>query len=259
MSGSQGINIQEGAPILLYNDERRSWLVTASKGEFHTHKGIVDLSLSIGKRYGEPIMSSLGYEFWLLKPTIYDFIMGPGRPTQIIYPKDIGLIILKLDASPGKKILEIGAGSGALTTALANFVKPDGHVYSYELRAEFASVVLRRLRKAGLNSYVTISVGDAAQIQHSNYFDAATIDISKPWIMIPKVYEALKSCGTIATFSPTFNQVERTVDALKIIRFLDIHTYEVFIRDLKVERGATRPFTTMIAHTGYVTFARKGL
>lgn len=258
MESPQESIVQEGDYILLYYDRRRKWLVKASEREFHTHKGIIKLGSSIGKRYGECIRSSLGYRFYLLKPTIYDFIMGPERPTQIIYPKDIGLILLKLDVAPGKKVLEIGTGSGALTTALANLVRPSGHVYSYELKSEFASVALKRLRNAGLNQYVTIKVGDAAQILQDKDFDAAVMDIGEPWKMVPKLFEVLKPSAPLASFSPTFNQVERTVKELNNLGFIDISTMETFIRELKVKEGATRPFSTMIGHTGYVTFARKG-
>ncbi|MEM2122969.1 MAG: tRNA (adenine-N1)-methyltransferase [Candidatus Bathyarchaeia archaeon] len=259
MNVTQEATIRDGDFILLYYDRRRKWLVKASEREFHTHKGIVKLGLSIGKRYGEHVESSLGYRFYLLKPTIYDFIMGPERPTQIIYPKDIGLILLKLDVSPGKRILEIGTGSGALTMALANLVRPNGHVYSYEFRSEFASRALRKLANASLTPYVTIMVGDAAEILQDGEFDAATIDIGEPWRIIPKLSKVLKPSSPLASFSPTFNQLERTVKVLNRFGFVDISTIEILLRELKVEEGATRPFSTMIGHTGYVTFARKGL
>ena len=259
MESPQEAVIREEDYVLLYYDRRRRWLIKASEREFHTHKGIIKLGSLTGKRYGESVKSSLGYRFYLLKPTIYDFIMGPERPTQIIYPKDIGLIILKLDVAPGKRILEIGTGSGALTIALANLVRPSGHVYSYELRSEFASVALRRLRNTELDPYVTIRIGDAAQILQDKDFDAAVMDIGEPWKIIPKLFEALKPSAPLASFSPTFNQVERTVRELNNFGFVDISTVETFIRELKVEEGATRPFSTMIGHTGYVTFARKSL
>ena len=251
--------IRDGDLILLYYDRRRKWLVKASQRDFHTHKGIVDLGSSIGKMYGDHVESSLGYRFYLLKPTIYDFIMGPERPTQIIYPKDIGLILLKLDVAPGKSILEVGTGSGALTMALANLVRPNGHVYSYEVRPEFASIALKKLTNAGLNPYVTIRVGDAAEVIQEGEFDAAVIDIGEPWKVIPKLREVLKPSMPLASFSPTFNQVERTVKTLERFGFIDVSTIETLLRELKVEEGATRPFSTMIGHTGYVTFARRSL
>ncbi|MBS7644743.1 MAG: tRNA (adenine-N1)-methyltransferase [Candidatus Bathyarchaeia archaeon] len=257
MDEARGAVIRDGDPILLYYDRRRKWLVKASEREFHTHKGIVNLGSSIGRMYGEYVESSLGYKFYLLKPTIHDLITGPERPTQIIYPKDIGLILLKLDVAPGRRILEIGTGSGALTMALANLVRPDGHVYSYELRSEFASIALKKLRNAGLNHYATIRVGDAAEVLQDRDFDAAIMDIGEPWRVIPKLYEVLRPSSPLASFSPTFNQVERTVKELARFGFIDISTMETMVRELKVEEGATRPSSRMIGHTGYLTFARK--
>ncbi|MGC8850051.1 MAG: tRNA (adenine-N1)-methyltransferase [Candidatus Bathyarchaeia archaeon] len=251
--------IKDGDPILLYYDRHRKWLVKASGREFHTHKGIVNLGSSIGRSYGEYVESSLGYKFYLLKPTIYDFIMGPRRPTQIIYPKDMGLILLRLDVAPGSRILEVGTGSGALTMALANLVRPDGHVYSYELRSEFASIALKKLRNVGLDQYVTIRVGDAAEVLQDGDFDAAVMDIGEPWRVIPKLHEVLRPSSPVASFSPTFNQVEKTVKELVRFGFVDISTMETLARELKVEEGATRPFSKMVGHTGYVTFARKTL
>jgi tRNA (adenine57-N1/adenine58-N1)-methyltransferase len=256
MTPSQAETISEGEHILLYRDERKSWLVKATQKKFHTHKGIIDLSLSIDKRFGESINSSLGYTFWLFRPTINDFIMKGERPTQILYPKDIGFIIFKLDLCAGKKVFEVGTGSGALTTALANTVKPNGHIYSYELRKRFANVALKRLKSAKLDKYVSLRISDAFENIQERNLDAAVIDIGDPWKMIPKLTEIVKSNAPIVSFSPTFNQIEYTVEAMKDSGCLDIHTFELFLREMKVEKGATRPLSTMIVHTGYITCAK---
>jgi tRNA (adenine57-N1/adenine58-N1)-methyltransferase len=106
---------------------------------------------------------------------------------------------------------------------------------------------------------VTIRVGDAAEVIQEGEFDAAVIDIGEPWKVIPKLREVLKPSMPLASFSPTFNQVERTVKTLERFGFIDVSTIETLLRELKVEEGATRPFSTMIGHTGYVTFARRSL
>jgi len=244
--------------VLLYFDERRKWLTKALKGrEFHTHKGILKLDELVGKSYGDRIVSSLNFDFWILKPTTYDYMMRVERPTQIMYPKDIGIILLKLGICSGKIVVEAGTGSGAMTIAIATAVKPEGHLYTYEVRPEFAETAERNLRRAGVIDYVTIRNLDAlAGFQEKNV-DAITIDIGEPWRVLSHAYDCLKGGCPLASFSPTVNQVERTVTALKQVGFIDVDTIECLVRTMRVEEGKTRPATTMIGHTGYVTFARK--
>ncbi|MEM2843612.1 MAG: tRNA (adenine-N1)-methyltransferase [Candidatus Bathyarchaeia archaeon] len=250
--------VHEGDYVLLYFDEKRKWLVKVLEGrEFHTHKGIIKLSNLINHRFGERIESSLKVDFWILKPTLYDYIMHAERPTQIIYPKDIGLILVKLDISSGKKVIEAGTGSGALTMALANAVKPSGIVYTYEVEDRFIESAKRNLKKANLLDYVIIRKKSVKEGFIERNVDAIVMDISEPWEVVPKAFEALKNGCSLASFSPTINQVEKTVEALKKAGFIDLSTIECLVRELRVEPGKTRPFTRMIGHTGYLTFARK--
>jgi tRNA (adenine57-N1/adenine58-N1)-methyltransferase len=250
--------IQEGDYVLLYFDDRRKWLVKVTgEREFHTHKGVVKLSAVIGNSYGTIIKSSLNHRFWVLKPTTYDFIMAVERPTQIVYPKDTGIILVKLGLSPGSVVVEAGTGSGALTLAMANAVRPDGHVYSYEVRPEFSKIAYRNLRKAGVLDYVTIRDADARLGFEEKDADAVMIDLADPWRVIRKAYKCLKGGAPIASFSPTFNQIEKTVEALRRASFLDVETIECLLREIRVEKGKTRPVTFMVGHTGYITFAQK--
>jgi tRNA (adenine57-N1/adenine58-N1)-methyltransferase len=250
--------IHEEDYVLLYFDEKRKWLIKVLENkEFHTHKGIIKLNELINRRFGEKIKSSLGVNFWVLKPTLYDYIMHAERPTQIIYPKDIGLILIKLDVSSGKKVIEAGTGSGALTMALANAVKPSGVVYTYEIEDRFIESAKRNLKKAGLLDYVVIKKRNVKEGFLEKNVDAIVMDISEPWEVVPKAFEALKDSCSLASFSPTINQVEKTVEALKNLSFIDLSTIECLVRELRVETGKTRPFTRMIGHTGYITFARK--
>lgn len=250
--------IHEGDYALLYFDEKRKWLIkVVNGGMFHTHKGIIKLGELINRRFGEKVESSLKVHFWVLKPTLYDFIMYAERPTQIIYPKDIGLILIKLNVSSGKKIIEAGTGSGALTLALANAVKPSGIVYTYEVEDRFIESAKRNLRRAGLLDYVIIRRKDVKEGFLERNVDAIVMDISEPWEVIPKAYEALKNGCPLASFSPTINQVEKTVETLRKNGFIDLSTVECLVREIRVETGKTRPFTRMIGHTGYLTFARK--
>jgi tRNA (adenine57-N1/adenine58-N1)-methyltransferase len=249
--------IREGDDVLLFWDPRRQWLLNIEKDrQFHTHKGIVKLGDVVGKRYGDSIRSSLGLTFLILRPTTYDFLSHVARPTQVMYPKDIGLVLLKLGLCSGKTVIEAGTGSGAMTIAMANAVKPNGHVYSYEIRSSFLESARRTLRRASLGEYVTLKQQDAKEGFKEREVDAALIDLGEPWAVIPHVWDALRGGAPMSSFSPTVNQVERTVTSLRG-RFANIQSYECFLREIRAEEGKTRPATVMVAHTGYLTFASK--
>ena len=249
--------IKEGDPVLLFWDERRQWLLKVERdGQFHTHKGIVRLADLVGKRYGGKARSSLGLDFLILRPTTYDFLGHLARPTQIMYPKDIGFVLLRLGLSSGKIVVEAGTGSGAMTIAIANAVKPNGHIYSYEIRSDFLESARRSLRRAGVEEYVTLKQEDAKSGFEETEVDAAVIDLGEPWAVVPHAWQALRGGSPICSFSPTINQVERTVVSLRG-RFANVKSYECLLREIRAEEGKTRPATMMIGHTGYLTFANK--
>lgn len=250
-------SIREGDKILLFWDERRQWLLDVETGrEFHTHKGVVRLADAVGRRYGDRVRSSLGLDFLILRPTTYDFVSHLARPTQIMYPKDIGLVLLRLGISSGKIVVEAGTGSGAMTLAMANAVKPDGHIYSYEIRSVFLESARKSLKRAALAEYVTLKQLDAKAGFEEREVDAVLIDLGEPWAVVPHAWDALKGGATVGSFSPTMNQVERTVASLRG-RFANIQSYECLLREIRAEEGKTRPATMMVGHTGYLTFANK--
>ena len=250
--------VAEGGLVLLYFDVRRQWLLRVEKGkEFHTHKGFIRTDEIIGAPLGSEVRSSLGERFWLLKPTTHDFIMHSVRRTQIMYPKDIGLILLKLSLTSGLKVLEVGTGSGAMTVAAATAVKPEGHVHTYEVRKEFADIAERNLKRASVSDYVTLHREDAGAGIEGEGFDAAIIDVGDPWPLIPLVHKALLGGAPLVSFSPTVNQVEKTTETLGRVGFVNVHTLECFIREIRADTGKTRPATMMVGHTGYMTFAQK--
>jgi tRNA (adenine57-N1/adenine58-N1)-methyltransferase len=250
--------ITEGSIVLLYFDVKRQWLIRVEKArQFHTHKGFIALADLIGQPFGCGVKSSLGNTFWALKPTTHDLIMHSIRKTQIMYPKDIGLIILKLALCSGMQVLEIGTGSGAMTVAAALSVKPEGRVHTYEARAEFAEMAERNLRRAAVSEYVTIHNADANDGIEGVDFDAAIIDVGDPWPLIPHVHKALSGGSPVVSFSPTVNQVEKTSVAFGREGFTNIQTIECFIREIRADTGKTRPASMMVGHTGYMTFAQK--
>jgi len=226
---------------------------------FHTHKGFIQLGELIGKEYGTCVTSSMGVEFVALKPILRDYIFKMLRKTQITYPKDIALIVMFSGAGPGSRIVEAGTGTGALTTALAFYVKPEGCVYSYEVRQEFMETASKNLERAGVSEYVEFKNKDVTEGIDEEDVDAVILDLATPWLVIPHAYLALKGSGTLVSFSPTIDQVVKTVEALKESGFVAIETIECLMRRMQIMKGKTRPETLMTGHTGYITFARKTL
>ena len=226
---------------------------------FHTHKGFIQLGELIGKEYGTCVTSSMGVEFVALKPILRDYVFKMLRKTQITYPKDIALIVMFSGAGPGSRIVEAGTGTGALTTALAFYVKPEGCVYSYEVRQEFMETASKNLERAGVSEYVEFKNKDVTEGIDEEDVDAVILDLATPWLVIPHAYLALKGSGTLVSFSPTIDQVVKTVEALKESGFVAIETIECLMRRMQIMKGKTRPETLMTGHTGYITFARKTL
>jgi len=250
--------IQEGDDVLLYLDKRRSYLVKVERDkELHTHKGFLNLTDLIGKEFGTWIYSSKGAEFVAFRPTIRDYVFKISRRTQIIYPKDIALIIFFSGIGPGSRIVEGGTGAGALAAALANYVKPSGRVYSYEIREEFIKTAAKNLRRIGVIDYVELKKGDLTRKIEEKNVDAVILDLATPWLVVPHAYEALKGSGIFISFSPTIDQVVKTTEALLENGFAGIETFETLFRGMQIEKGRTRPETLMTGHTGYITLARK--
>jgi tRNA (adenine57-N1/adenine58-N1)-methyltransferase len=250
--------IVENDYVLLSLGPRKNYLVKVEQGKsFHTHKGFIKFDDLIGKEYGIVIQSSLGFEFAALKPLLRDYIMKSARQTQITYPKDVALIVMFSGIAPGSRVVEAGTGTGALTTALAHYVKPEGRVYTYEIREEFQKTAEKNLRRAGLIDFVGFKSRDVTLGIDESDVNAVVLDLAVPWLVIPHAWKALKPCGTTVSFSPTIDQVVKTVEAMKESGFIDIETIECLMRGMQVERGKTRPHTMMTGHTGYITSARK--
>jgi len=250
--------ISDGDTVLIYLDARRTYMIRVQSGQtFHTHKGYLKFDDLIGREYGEPIKSSLGVTFTTLKPALTDYMMKSGRNTQIVYPKDAALITMFSGIGPGSRVFESGTGTGALTTALANYVGDKGKVYTYELRSEFQKNAAKNLQRAKLDGNVEMKSGDVTMGIAERDLDAAILDLAVPWLVVPHAYEALRPSGVLVSFSPTIDQVVRTTEALRNCGFVFIETVECLMRSMQVERGKTRPNTMMTGHTGYITHARK--
>jgi tRNA (adenine57-N1/adenine58-N1)-methyltransferase len=252
------LKIAEGSYVLLFHTPRKKWLskVTAEK-KFHTHIGIIDISSIIGMEYGSTVRTTEGKIIFLIEPTIHDFIMKSERKTQILYPKDLGYIAARTGLKNGSKVLEIGTGSGAAATFMASIVKPDGHVYSFDVNPEFMEMAKRNLEKSDMSNYVTLTKHDPHNGLDIKDADVALVDLGDPWTVLDQVHDALKGSGAFVAICPTMNQAEKTATELKKSGYVDVDCAELMIRTIEAREGMTRPAMRMIGHTTYLIFARK--
>lgn len=246
-----------GDLILLYKDERRNYLLKVAAKQFHTDKGFIDLEELIGKKYGDYVETNIGERFFLLKPALYELMMKVHRKTQIVYPKDFALILTKATIFPGAKVIECGSGSGSFTTALANFIRPSGKVYSYEKNKEFSENARKNVERNGLLEWVEFKHKEITDAFEEDNIDFVMIDIGSPWELIDAAYKSLKPGHKLATICPTFEQLTTTVFTLQEKGFVQIETFEVLTRRILVRRGKTRPEQRIPSHTGFLVVASK--
>lgn len=255
--------VKENDLIFLILDNKRRWLVQVKAGgSFHTHRGIIEFDEIIGKNYGTVIFSkpyeTQGYKFFVLKPMPSDYVLHMTRKTQIIYPEDAGLILLYSGIGPGSRVIEAGCGSGALTCILGNYVRPSGHIFSFDIREKSLKNARKNVERAKLENFVSIELGNIITDDlNLKDVDSVVLDLAEPWNAIEKVMSYLKLSGTFVSFSPTIEQVKKTTFALRDNNFIEINTYELIKRKIQVKKNATRPEGRMVGHSGYLTFGRK--
>ena len=199
----------------------------------------------------------MGQALSIFRPRAIDMVEVFDRPTQILYPKDIGYALFQLGVKAGHTVVEVGTGSGAMTASLAQAVQPGGHVYSYEIRPEFVEVARANIGKAGLLPFVTLYNKDPSEGFDERDVDSVVIDLGDPWKMAGPAWRALVGGGMLAGFTPTVNQLEKFAESLRRESFLVLEAVEVLMRQFKTEIGKVRPESRMVGHTAYVTIARK--
>jgi len=252
--------IKQNSPVLFYFNHSKKWLMKISKKEsLHTHIGVIKHSDAIGKEYGSKVITNKDKYVYLLKPTMYDYVMKIQHGTQIVYPKDLGYIVARAGIGSGQKILEIGTGSGSLTSFIANIVKPRGHVYTFDVNENFMKIAEKNIKKAGVSKYVTQHNLDLKTRKKMplNDIDVALIDLGDPWTIIPQVRKMLKGSGAIFAICPTMNQLEKLTISLVENEFTDIESTEHILRTIEAREGKTRHSFQGIGHTTYLCFARK--
>lgn len=250
-------SVQPGELVQLVSPSNKIYFFRANPGgELHTHRGIIRFDDLIGLPWGSQISSHLGSTFFLLQPSLADLIKETRRNTQIMYPKDIGFILVTMNIGPGVHVLEAGTGSGGLTTALAWAVGSTGKVTSYDSRPEMHNLARKNLERLNLHSNVELKLGDISEGFDEINVDALFLDLPNPYDYLPQVRAALKPGGFFGCILPTVNQVERILYALYQYQFSFTDVCEILLRYYKPVHNRLRPTDRMVAHTGYLIFAR---
>lgn len=249
---------RENDLVLLISPRGKRFIIRLTPGAtLQTHVGVISHDALIGQPLGRQVRSHLGKPFLALEPSSHDLIMNVRRHTQIIYPKEAGYILLKMNLYSGQRVIEAGSGSGALTLVLARAVAPEGHVYSYENRRDLQRNAIRNLQRVGLSDYVEFKVRDIAEGFDEAGVDALFLDVRTPWDYLEQAYQALKGGGFFGALVPTTNQVSDLIAGLERHSFADIEVEELLLRQYKSVPERLRPADTMVGHTGYLIFARK--
>jgi len=225
--------------------------------KFETHRGILMHDDLIGKTWGTQVFSHIGSPFFLLQPSLGALLIDMPRTTQILYPKDIGFIFVMMGVGPGQKVMEAGTGSGSMTTALAFAVGPEGRVTSYEVKPDVQNLARKNLSRFGLDIRVDFKLRDILEGFDETDADSFFLDVPNPYDYTMQVRNALKPGGFLCCLLPTMNQVEKTLIALRQTNFAFLEVCEVLLRFYQAEPSRLRPTDRMVAHTGYLIFARK--
>ena len=248
---------QSGDLVQLLGSRHKSHFVHLKAGAvFQTHRGELQHNDIIGKPWGTRLYSHTGSPFFLTRPGLADLISNIKRNTQIMYPKDIGYAVMIMGIGPGVNVLEAGTGSGALTTAFAFFVGETGKVTSYERREQMQNLARHNLDRLGLLDRVDLKLGDAADGFEERNMDAVFLDLPNPQDYIAQAKAALKWGGFLGMILPTTNQVSKVLPALRANDFAFLEVCEIFLRFFKPDWERLRPTDRMVAHTGYLVFAR---
>jgi tRNA (adenine57-N1/adenine58-N1)-methyltransferase len=249
--------VHPGELVQLVSPSNKTYFVRAiSGGELQTHRGVVRFDDLIGLPWGSRIFSHLGSTFFLLQPGLADIIKETRRNTQIMYPKDIGFILMTLNIGPGVRVIEAGTGSGAMTTALAWAVGTTGKVISYEARPEMQNLAKKNLERLSLAGNVEFRLRDIAEGFKEQNVDALFLDLPNPFDYMAHVRAALKPGGFFGCILPTFNQVEKVLLTLYQYQFGFTDVCEILLRYYKPIHNRLRPTDRMVAHTGYLIFSR---
>ena len=196
------------------------------------------------------------HEYTVIESNLYDYMATIRRRAQIIGIKDASYIIARCGIRNGFQVVEGGAGSGSLTTALLYFTHPDGHVYTYELRRDFAEIAKKNVERLPYRNW-TLKIGDITKDVTERDTDAFIVDISEPWNAVDMANRSLRNGGCFCSYVPTYNQLEKVYRKLEESGFVDLEATEIIKRDIHVGKLGTRPENLEVGHTGFLIFGRK--
>jgi len=253
--------LRAGERVVLLDARGRRYLVRLEAGStFHYHGGAVPHDLVIGSEEGTTVHSTAGASLVCFRPRLADFVLKMGRGAQVIYPKDLGPILVYGDVFPGARVLEAGTGSGALTLALCRAVGPEGLVVSYEVRDDFREVARQNAEDyfGKVPAWLDLRAGDVRRVGDTGEsFHRVFLDLPEPWAVLDEARGALLPGGIVCGYLPTTGQVQTLVEALGRGGFTEVETFEVLLRTWHVAPRSVRPEHRMIAHTGFITVARR--
>lgn len=218
--------------------------------------GVVALRTLLGKPWGSPIQVG-PTRYAALPPRLADHLKLLDRKAQIILPKDAARIVFEAGLRSGSRVAEAGVGSGALTLALAYFVGPAGRVYAYDVRQDHLDVGRRNVARAGLEDVVEFRLGDVTKEVVEHDLDAFVLDVPEPEAAVAAAQTHLRPGGVFAAYTPLVVQMERAALALRARGFVEVRSLETLERGWTVHDRGSRPDTNMLAHTGFLTFARR--
>jgi tRNA (adenine57-N1/adenine58-N1)-methyltransferase len=253
----QGTYAKAGDLVELVGLKHKHFIIRLKTGGvFQTHRGILKHDDMIGQPWGTQVFSHNGSPFFLLQPALGDLLREMKRTTQILYPKDIGYVMVTMGIGPGMHVLEAGTGSGALTCAFAYLVGPQGHVTTYEVRPEMQDLARSNVESLDQADRGTFKLGNVVAGFEERDVDALLLDLPNPYDYIEQVRASLKPCGYFGCIVPTVNQVSALLVALRRNQFAFLDVCEILLRFYKPEPNRLRPADRMVAHTGFLVFGR---
>jgi tRNA (adenine57-N1/adenine58-N1)-methyltransferase len=250
-------DLAPGDQVLLIDTKGRRYLVRlAPGGEFHSHAGVLPHDRVLGRPEGSRVATTRGQKFRVFRPTLSDFVLSMPRGAQVIYPKDLGPLLLLADLAPGLRVFESGVGSGALSMTM---LRAGASITAYELREDFAARARQNvetfLGPEVLGRY-DVTIRDAYDGIDATGLDRVVLDLPEPWNVVASAASALRSGGILVAYTPSVAQVMQLRATLDAGPWAEATTMEVLNRGWHVEGVAVRPDHRMVAHTGFLTRAR---
>jgi tRNA (adenine57-N1/adenine58-N1)-methyltransferase len=257
MSLPQGLHVEPGDVVLFIGKDRRTFIRPVQVGgHLQTHFGIIYYDELIGIPYGSKIKTHLGHSMYIIPPSIDDIVKHLHRETQIIFPKDLGYIVMKMSIMPGVKVIEAGTGSGALTMLLAMLVGEDGHIFSYERKAKMQDLARRNVSRIGLEHRVSFIERDISEGFDQTDVHAVFLDLPDPWVYLDHARRSLRGGGFFGAIVPTTNQLHTLLEHLYRGAWYLMQAEELILRPWRTIPQRIRPDDQMNGHTGFLVFAR---